>query len=33
MTDWRPTRSPRQILGDIHDWVAEHEQVLAASLG
>lgn len=33
MTDWRPKRSARQILTDIHGWVSEHELVLASSLG
>jgi CDP-paratose 2-epimerase len=33
VTDWRPTRGPREILGDIMDWVAENEAQVAASLG
>jgi CDP-paratose 2-epimerase len=32
MTDWRPTRTPRQTLTDIHEWVSEHRQALASSL-
>ena len=31
-TDWRPRRGPRQILADIHAWVAEHEGALELSL-
>jgi CDP-paratose 2-epimerase len=27
-TDWRPTRTPREILQDIHDWVVRHEDQL-----
>jgi CDP-paratose 2-epimerase len=32
MTDWRPTRDSRQILTDIHGWVADNESALAAAL-
>jgi CDP-paratose 2-epimerase len=31
-TDWRPTRSPREILADIHAWVRDNEPALAAAL-
>jgi CDP-paratose 2-epimerase len=33
MTDWRPQRDPRQILTEIHEWVASHESALAVALG
>jgi CDP-paratose 2-epimerase len=29
---WRPTRGPRQILADVHDWIRAHERDLAATL-
>jgi CDP-paratose 2-epimerase len=32
LTDWRPRRGPRDVLADIHRWVAEHEDALAAAL-
>ena len=32
LTDWRPQRGPRQILADIHGWIAAHEAALAAAL-
>jgi CDP-paratose 2-epimerase len=32
MTDWRPRRSPAEILADIHAWVVEHEAALASAL-
>jgi CDP-paratose 2-epimerase len=32
MTDWRPRRSPEQILADIHAWIVEHEDALALAL-
>jgi CDP-paratose 2-epimerase len=31
-TDWRPTRGPEQTLRDIHDWIVEHEELLANGL-
>jgi CDP-paratose 2-epimerase len=31
-SDWRPRRGPREILGDIHAWIAEHEAALAHAL-
>jgi CDP-paratose 2-epimerase len=31
-TDWRPSRGPVDILGDIHAWVRAHEGALALSL-
>lgn len=32
MTEWRPRRSPPEILADIHTWVLEHEDALASAL-
>jgi CDP-paratose 2-epimerase len=32
-TDWRPSRGPRAILQDIHDWVRTHEQLVLTALG
>jgi CDP-paratose 2-epimerase len=32
MTDWRPRRSPTEILADIHAWVLQHEAALASAL-
>jgi CDP-paratose 2-epimerase len=32
MADWRPRRSPAEILGDIHAWIVEHEAALATAL-
>lgn len=32
MSDWRPTRTPAQILADIHAWIGEHETALAQAL-
>jgi CDP-paratose 2-epimerase len=32
MTDWRPRRSPAEILADIHAWIVEHEADLASAL-
>ncbi len=32
MTEWRPRRSPAEILVDIHAWVLEHETALASAL-
>jgi CDP-paratose 2-epimerase len=31
-TEWRPARGPEETLGDIHDWIAEHEELLAGGL-
>jgi CDP-paratose 2-epimerase len=31
-SDWRPRRGPREILADIHAWIAEHETALSRSL-
>jgi CDP-paratose 2-epimerase len=31
-TDWRPSRTPREILADIHAWVEENEPELEAAL-
>ena len=33
LTDWRPRRTPREILADIDAWVREHETQLAAAIG
>jgi CDP-paratose 2-epimerase len=32
-TDWRPARSPREVLTEILAWVEENEAAVAASLG
>ena len=32
MTDWRPRRTPAEILADIHAWIVEHEAALANAL-
>jgi CDP-paratose 2-epimerase len=32
LTGWRARRGPREILTDIHAWIAEHEAALAAAL-
>jgi CDP-paratose 2-epimerase len=32
LTDWRPKRGPREILEDIHNWIAEHEESVGAAL-
>lgn len=31
-TRWRPRRGPEQILGDIHAWIAEHEDAVREAL-
>jgi CDP-paratose 2-epimerase len=31
-SEWRPRRGPREILGDIHTWISEHEPALRRSL-
>lgn len=31
-TDWRPRRTPRETLADIHAWIREHEAELARAL-
>lgn len=31
-TDWRPTRSPRDVLADILAWIVEHEAAVTAAL-
>jgi len=33
ITSWRPRRGPRQVLADLLDWSAEHEDELRAALG
>lgn len=33
LTSWRPQRSPRDVLADLLDWSAEHEDELRAALG
>jgi CDP-paratose 2-epimerase len=30
--DWRPSRTPREILADIHAWVEQNEPTLEAAL-
>ena len=32
-TDWRPKRSPRDVLQDIHRWIADHENLVLTALG
>jgi CDP-paratose 2-epimerase len=32
-TSWRPRRSARDVLTDIHDWVRENEEMVARALG
>jgi CDP-paratose 2-epimerase len=31
-SDWRPSRGPREILADIHTWIAGHESALEQAL-
>ena len=31
-TDWRPQRTPREVLHDIHAWISDHEQLVLAAL-
>lgn len=33
LTSWRPRRGPRDVLSDLLDWSAEHEDSLRAALG
>jgi CDP-paratose 2-epimerase len=33
LTSWRPRRTPRDVLGDLLDWSAAHEDSLRAALG
>jgi CDP-paratose 2-epimerase len=33
LTSWRPRRAPRDVLADLLDWTAEHEEELRAALG
>lgn len=32
-TEWRPRRDTRQILADIHEWIAANQDAIAAELG
>jgi CDP-paratose 2-epimerase len=32
LTDWRPRRSAREILADVHAWISAHESALARAL-
>jgi len=32
LTDWRPRRSPREILTDIHSWICANEGAVASAL-
>ena len=32
LTDWRPQRDPREILADIHAWIAANEAAIQAAL-
>jgi CDP-paratose 2-epimerase len=31
-TDWRPSRTPREILADIQAWIKDNEPALEAAL-
>lgn len=33
LTSWRPKREPRDVLADLLDWAADHEDELRAALG
>jgi CDP-paratose 2-epimerase len=33
LTDWRPRRTAREVLADIHEWVAADPERIAAALG
>ena len=33
LTSWRPKRAPREVLADLLDWSAEHEEELRVALG
>lgn len=33
LTSWRPSRGPREVLADLLDWSAAHEDTLRAALG
>jgi hypothetical protein len=33
LTSWRPRRTPRDVLADLLDWSAAHEDSLRAALG
>ncbi|HUC07518.1 MAG TPA: hypothetical protein VMR96_05460, partial [Solirubrobacterales bacterium] len=33
ITSWRPRRTPRDVLADLLDWSAAHEDELRAALG
>jgi len=33
ITSWRPRRGPREVLADLLDWSADHEEELRAALG
>src|SRR3954447_4832732 len=32
-TDWRPRRTPQDVLRDIHAWISGHEQLVLQALG
>jgi CDP-paratose 2-epimerase len=32
LTDWRPRRTARQVMEDIHRWISEHDSELAVAL-
>jgi CDP-paratose 2-epimerase len=32
-TDWRPQRTPHDVLRDIHAWISSHEQLVLQALG
>ena len=32
-TDWRPTRDPARILGDIHEWIESDRETISRALG
>jgi CDP-paratose 2-epimerase len=32
LTDWRPSRSPRDVLSDISAWIGEHDSAIRSAL-
>jgi CDP-paratose 2-epimerase len=32
-TDWRPRRTPRDVLRDIHDWITSNDHLVRSTLG
>jgi CDP-paratose 2-epimerase len=33
LTDWRPRRTPRDVLSDIYNWIQDNERSIVAALG